>query len=46
MAEYLGVLGLLLVAVVLGVVWFFYLKNQHAWEVAAGAPETSGQAAD
>jgi PTS system galactitol-specific IIC component len=46
MAEYLGVIGLLLVAVILGVVWFFYLKNQHAWEVAAGAPETAGQAAD
>ncbi|HLO16022.1 MAG TPA: PTS transporter subunit IIC [Anaerolineales bacterium] len=46
MAQYMGVIGLLIVALVLGVVWFFYLKNQHAWEVAAGAPETSAQAAD
>jgi galactitol PTS system EIIC component len=46
MAQYLGVFGLLIVAALLAVVWFFYLKNQHAWEVAAGAPETSGQAAD
>lgn len=46
MAQYLGVFGLLIVAALLGVVWFFYLRNQNAWEVAAGAPETTGQAAD
>ncbi len=39
MAQYLGVIGLLLIAVLLAVAWFFYMKNQHAWEVAAGAPE-------
>ena len=44
MAEYMGVIGLLIVAVVLGVVWFFYMKNQHAWEVAAGAPEVEAAA--
>jgi PTS system galactitol-specific IIC component len=46
MAKYLGIIGLLIVAVIVGVAWFLYMKNQHAWEVAAGAPETSGQAAD
>jgi PTS system galactitol-specific IIC component len=46
MAKYLNVIGLLIVAVIVGVAWFLYMKNQHAWEVAAGAPETSGQAAD
>ena len=39
MAENLGIIGLLIIAVLLAVVWFFYMKNQHAWEVAAGAPE-------
>jgi len=34
-----GVVGLLIIVVLLAVAWFFYLKNQHAWEVAAGAPE-------
>jgi PTS system galactitol-specific IIC component len=39
MAEYAGVIGLGVVALVLGVVWFFYMRNQNAWEVAAGAPQ-------
>ncbi len=34
-----GALGLSIIAILLAVVWFFYLKNAHAWEVAAGAPE-------
>jgi len=34
-----GIPGLLVIAALLGVAWFFYLKNQHAWEVAAGAPK-------
>jgi galactitol PTS system EIIC component len=34
-----GVVGLLIIAVLLGVCWFFYMKNQNAWEVAAGAPK-------
>ena len=34
-----GAAGLGIIAVLLAVVWFFYLKNAHAWEVAAGAPE-------
>jgi galactitol PTS system EIIC component len=40
MSQYLGVFGLLIIVVLLAVVWFFYMKNPHAWEVAAGAPET------
>jgi galactitol PTS system EIIC component len=44
MAQYLGVIGLLIVAVLLAVVWFFYMRNQHAWEVAAGAPEVAASA--
>ncbi|HEY6072630.1 MAG TPA: PTS transporter subunit IIC, partial [Anaerolineales bacterium] len=39
-----GVVGLLVIAVLLGVVWFFYLKNQKAWERAAGAPEMEASA--
>ncbi|MBM3126453.1 MAG: PTS sugar transporter subunit IIC [Chloroflexi bacterium] len=34
-----GVVGLLVIALLLGVVWFFYMKNQNAWHRAAGAPE-------
>jgi galactitol PTS system EIIC component len=34
-----GIVGLLVVAVLLAVVWFFWMKNQKAWERAAGAPE-------
>ena len=33
-----GIVGLIVVAALLGVVWFFYMKNQKAWERAAGAP--------
>jgi len=33
-----GWIGLAIIAVLLGVVWFFYLRNANAWEVAAGAP--------
>jgi len=35
----LGVIGIAIVAVVLVAAWFFYMKNQKAWEVAAGAPQ-------
>jgi PTS system galactitol-specific IIC component len=35
----LGVVGVAIAAVALVVAWFFYLKNQKAWEVAAGAPQ-------
>jgi len=34
----LGVIGLVVLAALLVVVWFFYLKNPSAWEKAAGAP--------
>ncbi len=33
-----GAIGLAIIAVLLGVVWFFFMKNQKAWEQAAGAP--------
>ena len=48
MAQYLGVIGLLIIVILLGVVWFFYMKNQNAWEMAAGAPapEIDAGAAD
>jgi len=34
-----GAIGLIIITALLAVAWFFYMKNQHAWEVAAGAPE-------
>lgn len=34
-----GAVGLLIILALLVVAWFFYLKNQKAWEVAAGAPK-------
>ncbi len=33
-----GAIGLAIIAVLLAVVWFFYLKNQKAWDQIAGAP--------
>lgn len=33
-----GAIGLAIIAVLMGVVWFFYMKNQKAWEQVAGAP--------
>ena len=33
-----GAIGLIILVAVLAVVWFLYLKNQKAWEKAAGAP--------
>jgi PTS system galactitol-specific IIC component len=39
LVNYLGVFGLVLLAALLGVAMFFYLKNTKAWEVAAGAPK-------
>jgi PTS system galactitol-specific IIC component len=39
LSEWMGVFGLLVIAVLLGVVWYFYMRNAHAWEVAAGAPD-------
>ncbi len=33
-----GAIGLAIIAVLLAVVWFFYMKNQKAWEQIAGAP--------
>jgi PTS system galactitol-specific IIC component len=38
LVNYLGAFGLVIVAVLLGVAMFFYMKNAKAWEVAAGAP--------
>lgn len=38
LTQYLGVIGLVILAVLLAVVWFFYLKNPKSWEVVAGAP--------
>jgi len=34
-----GAVGLIIIVALLVVAWFFYLKNQKAWEVAAGAPK-------
>jgi len=39
LSQYLGIFGLVIILALLGVVMFLYLKNPHAWEVAAGAPE-------
>lgn len=33
-----GAIGMAILVVVLALVWFLYLKNQKAWEKAAGAP--------
>ena len=33
-----GAIGVIILLVVLALVWFLYLKNQKAWEKAAGAP--------
>jgi PTS system galactitol-specific IIC component len=33
-----GVFGLLIVAVLIGVLFFFYLRNPKGWERLAGAP--------
>ncbi|KPL76545.1 DNA mismatch repair protein MutT [Ornatilinea apprima] len=35
----LGVIGVAIAAVLIVVAWFFYMKNQKAWEVMAGAPQ-------
>jgi len=37
--QFLGVLGLVILAALLAAAMFFYLKNPKAWEVAAGAPK-------
>lgn len=34
----LGALGIVATIGLLAIAWFMYLKNSHAWEVAAGAP--------
>lgn len=34
----LGVIGLVAIAILLAVVWFFYMKNSAKWEQIAGAP--------
>ncbi len=39
LSEWLGVFGLIIVAALLAVAMFFYLRNSHKWEVAAGAPD-------
>lgn len=41
LVQYLGVIGLVVLAVLLAAAMFFYLKNPTAWEVAAGAPKVS-----
>lgn len=33
-----GIVGLVVLLILLVAAWFFYIKNQNAWEVAAGAP--------
>lgn len=38
-SNWLGVFGLVVIAALLAVAWFFYMKNATAWEVAAGAPK-------
>jgi PTS system galactitol-specific IIC component len=38
LAEMLGIVGVVVAAGILAVVWFFFSKNTKAWEVAAGAP--------
>jgi len=39
LAQYLGIIGLVVLLALLAVVWFFFLKNQKSWEIAAGAPQ-------
>jgi PTS system galactitol-specific IIC component len=39
LVEYTGAFGLVILAALLGVAMFFYMKNSKAWEIAAGAPE-------
>ena len=39
LVEYAGAFGLVILAALLGVAMFFYMKNSKAWEIAAGAPE-------
>ncbi len=39
LVQWLGVIGIVVAAAVLVVVWFMYLKNPTSWEVAAGAPK-------
>jgi PTS system galactitol-specific IIC component len=42
-----GGFGVIVIAVVLAVAWYFYLHHQRAWNVLAGAPkEEVGAAAD
>ena len=38
LVDSLGVLGLVVVAAILVVVWFFYMKSPAKWEQVAGAP--------
>ncbi len=40
MAQSLGWIGLAIILVLLGVVFFFYLRNNKGWEVAAGGPKS------
>lgn len=42
----LGALGLVVLAALLGVALFFFLRNTKAWEVAAGAPAEAAASAD
>ncbi|WP_299024174.1 PTS transporter subunit IIC [uncultured Thermanaerothrix sp.] len=42
----LGALGLLVLAALLGVAFFLFLRNTKAWEVAAGAPAEVSASAD
>jgi len=39
LVQWLGVIGIVVAAALLVVVWFMYLKNSTSWEVAAGAPK-------
>ena len=39
LVNFAGVFGLVILAALLGIAMFFYLRNSQAWEIAAGAPK-------
>ena len=38
-SEWLGIVGILILAILLVIVWVLYLKNPKSWELAVGAPQ-------
>jgi PTS system galactitol-specific IIC component len=38
-SDWLGIFGILILAALLAVAWFFYHKNPRSWELAVGAPQ-------